>query len=298
MEQSPLIGVGLPIALFVIMVGIGLTLTPADFGREARRPKGSIAGFVAQLFVMPAVGFTVAWVLDLPPASAVGIVLVSACPGGTTSNLVAYLARANVALSVVLTVTACVAAIFTLPFFVNLALGTVQGEAGGLSLPVVETLATLMVIVLVPVSVGMAVRAFAPGFARRMERAFSVFGGVVFVLLVVAIAVSVWDQLAELLLIAGPASVALNLAGIVVGWASGAVAGLDWHGRLAIAVEIGVKNTALGLLVSVTLLESPEIAVIPAVYGVLMYVSGLALVAYGRRNMRLERLYPTGSSGK
>lgn len=283
MEQSPLIEVGLPISLFIIMVGIGLTLTPADFGREARRPRGFIAGSVAQLFLMPAAGFTIAWLFGLPPAIAVGLVVVAACPGGTTSNLVTYLARGNVALSVVLTVSASLATIITLPFFVNLALRTTPQAAESVSLPVLQTILTLVVIVLVPVSIGMVARSFAPSFARRMEGAVSVFGGVVLLMLIVAIAISVWDRLGTLLLQAGPASAALSAAGIAIGWGVASLAGLEHNGRLAVAVELGVKNTTLGLLVAITLLDSPEIAIPPAVYGLLMYAFGLALVAYGRK---------------
>lgn len=286
MEQSPLIEVGLPISLFIIMVGIGLTLTPIDFLREARRPRGAIAGSTAQLLLMPAAGFVLAWLFGLPPAIAVGLVLVAACPGGTTSNLVTHLARGNVALSIVLTVVASLATIITLPFFVNLALGTAPGVGEDVSLPVLQTVATLVVIVLVPVAIGMVVRSFAPGFAGRAESVVSVFGAVVLLLLIVGIAASVWDRLGTLLVQAGPASAALTLVGIAIGWSSALLAGLDRSSRLAVAVELGIKNTTLGLLVAISLLDSPEIAVPPAIYGLLMYVFGLALVAYGRNERK------------
>lgn len=284
MEQSPLIEVGLPVSLFIIMVGIGLTLTPADFGREARRPRGAVAGSVAQLLLMPAAGFALAWALGLFPAIAVGLVVVAACPGGTTSNLVTHLARGNVALSVVLTVSASLATIVTLPFFVNLALRATPDAGGSVSLPVLETIATLVVIVLVPVALGMTVRSLAPGFATRAESAVSLFGAFVLLALIVAIAASVWDRIGTLLLQAGPASAALSAAGIAIGWGSAALAGLERTSRLAVAVELGIKNTTLGLLVAISLLDSPEIAVPPAVYGLLMYAFGLALIAYGRKS--------------
>jgi 8-oxo-dGTP diphosphatase len=91
-EQNPLVEIGLPIALFVILIGIGLTLTVRDFAREARSPRGVLVGSLAQLLVMPALGFLIAMLLSLPPAIAVGLVIIAACPGGTTSNLIAYLA--------------------------------------------------------------------------------------------------------------------------------------------------------------------------------------------------------------
>jgi bile acid:Na+ symporter, BASS family len=105
-EDNLFIEVGLPIALFIIMVGIGLTLTVADFRREARHPRAMIVGSIAQIVAMPLLAFVIAWVLRLPPLIALGLVVLAACPGGTTSNLVALLARANVALSIVMTVVA------------------------------------------------------------------------------------------------------------------------------------------------------------------------------------------------
>ncbi|HVM28307.1 MAG TPA: bile acid:sodium symporter, partial [Mycobacteriales bacterium] len=122
MEQSPLISIGLPIALFVIMTGIGLTLTTGDFRREAEHPRGVVVGSLAQLLAMPVLGLLIAAALGLPPALAVGLVIAASCPGGSTSNLIAYLARANVALSIVLTVVASIGTILTLPFFVDRAL--------------------------------------------------------------------------------------------------------------------------------------------------------------------------------
>jgi bile acid:Na+ symporter, BASS family len=170
MEQNPLISLGLPIALFIIMIGIGLTLTVADFHREARQPRGVVVGTLAQLVLMPALGFAVALLLRLEPEIAVGLVIVAACPGGSTSNLIAYLARANVALSIVLTVLASVAAILTLPLYVSMALGwwPISAESA-IRMPVGQTVALLVGIILVPVAIGMAVRRRAPGRAASLE---------------------------------------------------------------------------------------------------------------------------------
>lgn len=179
MEQSPLIEIGLPAVLFVIMVGIGLTLTTDDFRREARAPKGAVVGLVAQLLLMPALGFAIAALLDLPPALAVGLVIAAACPGGTTSNLIAFLARANVALSIVLTVLASVATIVTLPVFVDLALRWQPAASDvAVRVPVGRTVLLLVAIVLVPVTIGMVVRRRAPERAGALERIVSLIGAV------------------------------------------------------------------------------------------------------------------------
>jgi bile acid:Na+ symporter, BASS family len=285
MEQSPLVSAGLPIALFVIMVGIGLVLTVDDFRWEARQPRGIVAGSLAQLLAMPALGFAIAALLRLPPELAVGLVIVAASPGGSTSNVVAYLARANVALSIVLTVLASVAAIVTLPFYVDLALARhAPGSGLAATLPVGRTVVLLLAIVLVPVSIGMAIRRGAPARAAALERGVSAFGAVVLVVLIAAIAWSVRDRLGELLATAGPAALLLNLGGIAVGWTAGRVAGLSRADRMTTAIELGVKNSTIGMLVAITVLGSEAMAVPSAVYGLLMYLTGIGVVAVGRRS--------------
>lgn len=284
MEQSPLISLGLPIALFIIMIGIGLTLTVADFHREARQPRGVVVGTLAQLVLMPALGFAVAALLRLEPVIAVGLVIVAACPGGSTSNLIAYLARGNVALSIVLTVLASVAAILTLPLYVNLALAWWPiGADAAVRMPVGQTVALLVGIILVPVAIGMTVRRRAPERAASLEKAVSLFGGVVLLLLIVAIVVSVRDRFWALMGAAGPAAILLNLGGVAAGFLAAAVAGLSGPDRLTTGIELGVKNTTIGMLVAVTIIGSEAMAVPAAVYGLLMYVSGFALVAFGQR---------------
>jgi bile acid:Na+ symporter, BASS family len=283
-EQNPLIEIGLPIALFVIMVGIGLTLTTADFRREAKQPKGAIVGSLGQLLLMPTLGFAIAALLSLPPAIAVGLVIVAACPGGTTSNLVAYLCRANVALSIVLTVLASIITIVTLPIAANLALAWQPAASEvAISVPVPRTVALLVGVVLVPVVIGMTVRRKAPVRAASLETFVSAFGAIVLIALIVGIAISVRDEFWELLGAAGPAALLLNVSGILAGFGLGALARVPRGDRLTFGVELGIKNSTLGILIAATVIGSERMAVPSAVYGLLMYVSAFALVAYGRR---------------
>lgn len=291
MEQNPLVEIGLPIALFVIMAGIGLTLSAADFRREARTPRGAVVGSLAQLLLMPALGFAIAALLRLPPALAVGLVIVAACPGGTSSNLISFLARANVALSIVLTVVASVVTIVTLPMFANLALGWQPvGTEVSVSVPVGRTIGLLVGIVLVPVLLGMAVRRRRPQRADALERSVSAFGGFVLAALIVGIAISVRDEFFQLLTDAGPAALLLNLAGLSVGWLVTRAAGLGTVDRMTLAIELGIKNSTLGILIAVTVIGSEQMAVPAAVYGLLMYLSAAVLVVAGRRaaGMRVE----------
>jgi len=281
-ESSPLISAGLPIALFIIMIGIGMTLTIRDFRQVAVYPKGMIVGTVAQILVMPLIAFMLATLLAVPPAIAVGLVIIAACPGGTTSNLFVLLSRGNIALSIVLTVSASLITILTLPLFTNIALQHYMGTEEDIVLPVWKTIGMLVGIVLFPVAVGMVVRTRKPEVARKAESIVSIFGGIVLAVLIVALVYGVRDQIWELLKQAGPATILLNVAGIGLGLAAGRVAGLTQRESLAVAVELGVKNGTIALMVTLTLLESSAMSIPAAVYGVLMFPIGFVLAMYGR----------------
>nr|WP_010131751.1 bile acid:sodium symporter family protein [Microbulbifer agarilyticus] len=301
MESSPLISIGLPISLFIIMIGIGMTLTARDFHQVTVKPGGLILGSITQILLMPAIAFALAWALTLPPAMAVGLVIIAACPGGTTSNLFTMLARGNVALSIVLTISASLITIMTIPVFANYALQLYYGAQQEIALPFARTVLMLSAIVLLPVAIGMTVKALRPAFAERAEGFVSIFGGLVLVLLVVGIVYGVRDRFFDLMAQAGPATIALNLLGIALGFLSAKLVGLGKREGLAIATELGIKNGTLGLMVTLTLMHSDEMSVPSAIYGVIMFPIGFMLVAYGRRVVKQseatgtyeDRLNPT-----
>nr|WP_289851838.1 bile acid:sodium symporter family protein [Marinobacter salexigens] len=269
--------------MFIIMIGIGMTLTTRDFRQVAVYPKGLIVGTLTQILLMPLVAFALASLLAVPPAIAVGLVIIAACPGGTTSNLFVLLARGNIALSIVLTVSASLITILTLPLFANVALQFYMGTEENIVLPVWKTIGMLIGIVLFPVAIGMQVRSRKPEVARKAESIVSVFGGVVLALLIVALMYGARDQIWELLKQAGPATILLNAAGIFIGLLAGRMTGLTQRESLAVAVELGVKNGTIALMVTLTLLESSAMSIPAAVYGVLMFPIGFLLAMYGRR---------------
>ncbi len=287
--DSLLVSVGLPVALFVIMVGIGLTLTTGDFRREAAAPRGLVVGAVAQLLVMPLLGLGIVWLLGLDGAIAIGVVIVAVAPGGTTSNVIAYLSRANVALSIVLTVIASLATVLTIPLVVEFAIDRFGGGEEAVALPVLRTIGQLVAIVLVPVVIGMVIRARSQGLAARIERGVSAFGAIILVVLIAGIAIDLGSDVPVFLRQAGPAVILLNVLGLVVGGLTGWIAGLPPQDRLTIAVELGVKNATLGILVATLLSDTQPLYAAPsAVYGLLMYVSAILVVAFGRRSRHLE----------
>jgi bile acid:Na+ symporter, BASS family len=285
-ENNPLVDFLLPAMLFVVMVGVGLTLTTADFRREARAPRGLVVGSVAQLVLLPVLGFAIAAALQLPAPIAVGLVICAACPGGTVSNLMAHLARANVALSVVLTVIASVGTIFTLPLAANLAL---QWQPSSfhttVSVPPGRTLGLLLGVVLVPAAIGMTIRRRAPRSAQRLERRVNQLGTTLLVVLVVGLSISLHDRIWELASLVGPSALLLNLGGVAIGFGVAALARLSLRDQLACAIEMGTKNVALGMVVAITILRSEATALPTAMYGLFMYMSGALLVLFGVRRL-------------
>jgi BASS family bile acid:Na+ symporter len=285
MEQSPFIEVGLPVALMIIMVGMGLGLTVRDFHQVAARPKAMVVGTIAQVTLIPLLAFGLAEIMGLSPVIAVGLVIIAACPGGTTSNVFTLLARGNVALSITLTVLASLITIVTIPLCTNfaLALYSTGAEEQTVQLPVLRTVITLSVVVILPVLIGMFVRRRSLSFAERAEKYVGKFGLVVLVLLIAVIVYGTRHEIISLVAQAGPAVTALNIVGIAIGFASSKLLGVSREDGLTIAIEVGIKNGTIGLMVTLTLLKSAEMAIPSAVYGVQMFVFGGLLVVFGRR---------------
>ncbi len=290
LQGNTLIQVGLPISLFIIMVGVGLTLRPRDFHNVVYYPRALIFGTIAQIVLMPAMGFALAYALQLPPAIAVGIVIIAACPGGTTSNVFAFLAKGNLALSILMTAGASLITVLTIPFFTNYAiqLFTDQTLEQPLQLPVGQTIAMLLVIVFLPVMLGMGLRAWKAQLAGKLEGAVGAFGMLVLIALVVLIVYQTRDHLGTLLAQAGPSVIALNLLGIALGFVIAKLAGHSHVDGITLAMELGIKNSTIGLTVTLTLLGSADIAMPAALYGLLMFVSAGALVAHGRRHAHVS----------
>jgi BASS family bile acid:Na+ symporter len=282
-----LVDIGLPIALAIIMVGIGLSLTREDFAVQARSPRATIVGLFGQLVLVPLVGVGVALLFGLTPMLALGVVLVAATPGGATSNLITYLSRGNVALSVILTALTSVAVILTLPMWFGIGARLIPGAADEeVTVPLGQTFGLLLGVILIPVAIGMILRARRPALASRIERYVGIVGLVVLVLVIVGIVLGERDRIVDLVVTVGPAVIVLNLALIVLGGLLAWVSRLRRAEQIAIAVEFGIKNTTLTLLIAFTVIGDEEVGLAAAVYSIVMYVTAFALVYGGRRLMR------------
>ncbi|HEY0662559.1 MAG TPA: bile acid:sodium symporter family protein [Lysobacter sp.] len=286
MQDSALIQIGLPIALMIIMCGIGMSLTPTDFRRIGERPKPVLVGLLGHYLWLPLLGFGVAWLFKLQPEYAVGLVLVAACPSGTSSNALTYLARGNVALAVTLTLLSGLITFASVPLLVNLALQLFMGETRAIQLPLGPTMLHLAALVLVPICVGMALRRFLPGMAKRAEPVVGAFALLLLAVLIVGIVLQERERLPAMLADLGLPVLTLCCVAILGGLLLARLSGLALRDALTVGMEVGVQNATLALLIAFTLLKSSEIAIPGALYGLLMYAPAMLLVLFGRRALR------------
>jgi BASS family bile acid:Na+ symporter len=269
--DSALTTVLLPLALALVMFGLGLSLTVADFTRVGREPKAVVIALVLQLLVLPAICFGLVLAFGLPPLLAVGLLLLAASPGGTTANLFSHLFRGDVALNITLTAVNSLIAVVTLPVITNLAIAYFDPPDGGsLGLQFGKTL-QVFAIVLVPVVLGMVVRRRATGFADRMDKPVRIASAVVLALVIVGTIVAERENIAGYLGDVGLPALLFCLASLTVGFFVPRLLGVVPKQAIASAFEIGVHNGTLAITIAISVLRSVELAVPAAVYSVIMF---------------------------
>ena len=267
--DSALTTVGLPIALAIIMFGLGLGLTVGDFRRIAQHPKAAVVALACQLVLLPLVCFGLVVLLDLPPLLGIGMMLLAASPGGTTANLFSHLFRGDVALNISLTAVNTVIAIGTLPLITNAAIGYFD-QSDTVSMPLSEVV-KVFVLILVPVGIGMLVKARRPGFADRADKPVRIGSAVILAILVLGILLDQRENVGDYLADVGTVAALFCAASLVAGYLIPKAAGVVEAQAVASSMEIGVHNGTLAIFVAVEVLDSTEISVPAAVYSLLMF---------------------------
>ena len=265
--------IGLHIALILIMTGVGMTLRPANFKEVARQPKAFFVGALAQLLLLPVTALLVIYLFDLQGELAVGLFILALCPGGTTSNLYSYLAKADVGLSVALTAMVGFITPFSLPLLAVWAIEHFLGENTSFQLPLLKTWLTLMIVSVLPVLLGMWFNFKWPERSARIQPFISRFSVIVLVLLIISIATDLGADLWLFLEKTGPATLALNLLTMVAGY---------WLGRFllqqekqarTICLEVGLQNGTLALMITTGILQNTAMSIAPSVYSLLMFMT-------------------------
>lgn len=279
--DSALTNVGLPIALAIIMFGLGLSLTVDDFRRIGREPKAVVIALSAQIVLLPLLCFGLVTAFDLDPLLAVGMMLLAASPGGTTANLFSHLFHGDVALNISLTAVNSVVAVVTLPVVVNFAIGHFDPPgAEDVGLQLGKTL-QVFAIVLVPVAIGMLVRRSSPAFAARADKPVRIASAVVLVAVIVGALAAERENVGDYLADVGLLATIFCACSLVTGYALPRAFGVTARQAIASAFEVGIHNSTLAIAVALSVLDNDRLAVPAAVYGILMFplaaVAGVVL---------------------
>jgi BASS family bile acid:Na+ symporter len=277
--------VALPAALALIMVVLGLSLTPDDFRRVATRPRGVLLGLANLVVIAPLLAFAVAELFALEPVFAVGLVLLGASPGGTLANLLTHLARGDTALSVSMTALSSVAAVVTVPVYLGLAVAHFGAPVDD-DVQVAGVVAPVFAITIVPLAIGMAVRARRPAWAAAHERPARRVAGTAFALAVVGVVASEAGTVTENLDVLAGAALTLNVSAMAVSFTLARLARLDLRQATAVAMELGIHNAALAIAVGSLIAD--DLTIPAAVYSSFMFLTAGAFARLVYRRNTLE----------
>ncbi|AXT56651.1 bile acid:sodium symporter family protein [Aquimarina sp. AD1] len=273
-------------SLFIIMLGMGLSLVIDDFKRILIYPKAILVGLANQLIVLPLVGFLLASVLSLKPEIAIGIMILAACPGGATSNLISHLAKGDIALSVTLTAFSSLITIITIPFIVNFSLLYFLSEDQTIQLNVIETIIQILVIIIIPVAIGMIIRKYNESFALKMAKPVKIASALVLALVIVGILIKEKDNFIFYFKEAGLVALLLNILTMAIGYYSAKLFRVHQKGAISIGIESGIQNGTLAITVAIAILHNTSFAIAPAVYSLLMFFTGGIAIFFGIRNSK------------
>lgn len=282
MEQNILTAVFLPLALAFIMLGMGLSLTLDDFKRIFVYPKGMIVGLCAQLIVLPLIGFLLIIAFGVTGTMAVGIMILAACPGGPTSNLITHLAKGDIALSISLTSVSSVITVVTIPIIVNYSI-LYFGEEGSVTLPVLQTIGQIMGVTIIPVAIGMIIRKLRPQLSIAAERPFKTASAIFFSLILLAAIFKERENVITYFILVGPITTLLNIATMSAAFVLAKLFLLPVRQQIAISIEGGIQNGTLGIMIAATLLNNSAMTIPIVIYSLVMFITAIGVIFVGNR---------------
>ena len=281
-----LISVVLPLGLAFIMFTLGVGLTAADFARVGQRPLAFFIGALNQSILLPLVTFICVLAFGIRAEMALGFMILAACPGGVTSNVISKLAKGDVALSVSLTAVISLASVVTVPLILGLSMGYFMGDAAP-EIDITKTAVTMFALTVVPVTLGLGARAVAPAAMTRAEPKLSAVATILFAVIVLAALAANWALFVENIVVIGPALLVLLAALTTIGFVVPRLLGRSVTEAKTISVETGVQNSTLGIAVAAIIVGGEggftAYALPSAVYGILMYLIILPVVLKYRR---------------
>ncbi|WP_254445202.1 bile acid:sodium symporter [Anabaena sp. UHCC 0253] len=283
MEASFLSAVVLPTSLAIIMLGMGLSLLPEDFQRIKKYPKAVSAGLISQLVFLPIIGFIVATVVPMQPEIAMGLMIIALCPGGASSNIITFLAKGDVALSVTLTAFSSVITVLTIPLLGNLAYQHFIGTSGAIAIPIGKTILQIFLMTLFPIGLGMGLRQIFPEFALSLEKVTNRLAGALLAIIILLLTIREWQRIPDLIQQVGVGVVLLNTISMFTGFCISKLLKLNPAQQICITIEVGLQSGSLAIAITAGLLKNPEMAIPAAVYSLFMYLTGFIVICYGRK---------------
>ena len=284
MTESVLTQVIMPLVLALIMFGMGLSLTKQDFLELGKEPKPVLVGLFGQLILLPILAYGVAIAFDLVAHLAIGIMILAACPGGTSSNIIAHLARANLALSVSLTAVTTLVCVFTTPLIIQFAVERFNDNPSE-TFSLLSTTLGLIFITLLPVLLGIFLRHKFPMPAIRSEPFFRRLATSFLIFMIIAITYQERDNFIDSFIQVSAAATSLNLIAVATGVLLGIAFKLVKRDCVTLGIEVGVQNSSMAILIAVSFLDRPDYAIAAGVYGLAMYI-GAGLVIFGAKRIK------------
>ena len=268
----------LPLSLSVIMMGIGLSLDKRDFANIARYPKPVITGVISQVIILPLVAFLIFGFTNLSPFIKVGFMLITACAGGSATNLITHILKGNLALSISLTVLNSLIILVTLPLIVNLSLILFVGEERHIYLNVYDTILNILFTIIIPTLIGMSIRNYFFRFAAMPQTPLKIILPAILLFVFVVMIffnddgsqTSFYDYLYLV-----PWALLLNFVSMLVVYLLAKNLRLGGKNNFTISIEVGLKNSIIGIYVAESLLNNYEIAMVSVIYGSVTFFSTL-----------------------
>lgn len=283
MQESIVQSVVLPLAIFIIMVTLGMTLTIADFRRIVASPKPIFIGLFCQMILLPLLGFVVAGVFGLTAVYAISLILLAVSPDGATSNLIIHVGDGDRALGVTLTAITNMLAFLTIPFGLSIAYNVYGSGALDIDFPVADTMIQVALITLLPTLIGMGIRRWQPEFAESSKRWSKIFATAFLFLVIVTLIIQNWEVIVRDGPRFAPAFILLNVLSLIAGYFVPKLLGVDYVQSMTIAIETGLQNSTISITVAITLLNNNDMAIIPGLYAIWMFVTGFALAFWMAR---------------
>ncbi|GGA60392.1 transporter [Nitratireductor aestuarii] len=273
MQSNLVISVGLPLVMFIIMLGLGLSLRLDDFFRVISRPKPLLIGLGCQLLILPIICFALVSVSNLPPAIAVGMMLLAASPGGTSAMLFTHLGKGNVALSLCIVAVTTLLTTITIPTVGNISLEAFFGDTKPITVQFHHVL-QIFGIAVIPVLCGVFIHRRWPALSARMEKPVKTLATLFLIFVVIAAVVTEWRVVVEWGPIVGLTVIAFSMASLAVGYYVPQLFQIDRRDAIALAMGVALHNAALVMTLTLNqyMLNEPEMAIPPALYGVTAYI--------------------------